>query len=131
MGGERRDPTAVPSLGNPERVLHRLSRLLTADARIGSAMRYDLSGRVVAITGASSGIGEATALMCAEAGAAVALGARRADRIEALRGGSRPPAARAIARPDRHHRRGAGPRLRRERPRASSAGSTRWSTTRA
>jgi NADP-dependent 3-hydroxy acid dehydrogenase YdfG len=47
-------------------------------------MRYDLSGRVVAITGASSGIGEATALMCAQAGASVALGARRTDRIEAL-----------------------------------------------
>jgi NADP-dependent 3-hydroxy acid dehydrogenase YdfG len=47
-------------------------------------MAYDLSGKVVAITGASSGIGEATALMCAASGAAVALGARRADRIEAL-----------------------------------------------
>ena len=47
-------------------------------------MGYDLSGRVVAITGASSGIGEATALLCAKAGAAVALGARRADRIGAL-----------------------------------------------
>lgn len=44
----------------------------------------DLTGRVVAITGASSGIGEATALACADAGAAVALGARRTDRIEAL-----------------------------------------------
>ncbi|MBA3329057.1 MAG: SDR family NAD(P)-dependent oxidoreductase [Solirubrobacterales bacterium] len=44
----------------------------------------DLSGRTVAITGASSGIGEATALAFAAAGAAVALGARRADRIEAL-----------------------------------------------
>ena len=47
-------------------------------------MDYDLSGRVVAITGASSGIGEATALMCAKAGASVALGARRSERIEAL-----------------------------------------------
>jgi NADP-dependent 3-hydroxy acid dehydrogenase YdfG len=47
-------------------------------------MDIDLSGKAVAITGASSGIGEATALACAEAGAAVALAARRADRIEAL-----------------------------------------------
>lgn len=45
---------------------------------------WDLSGKVVAITGASSGIGEATALRCVEAGAAVALGARRTDRIDAL-----------------------------------------------
>jgi NADP-dependent 3-hydroxy acid dehydrogenase YdfG len=44
----------------------------------------ELTGRVVAITGASSGIGEATALAAARAGAAVALAARRTDRIEAL-----------------------------------------------
>jgi NADP-dependent 3-hydroxy acid dehydrogenase YdfG len=44
----------------------------------------ELSGRAVAITGASSGIGEATALALARAGASVALGARRRDRIEAL-----------------------------------------------
>jgi clavulanate-9-aldehyde reductase len=47
-------------------------------------MDIDLSQRVVAITGASSGIGEATALAAVDAGAAVALGARRTDRIEAL-----------------------------------------------
>jgi clavulanate-9-aldehyde reductase len=47
-------------------------------------MTIDLSGQVVAITGASSGIGEATAVACAHAGAAVALAARRADRIQAL-----------------------------------------------
>src|SRR3954464_5911825 len=47
-------------------------------------MNVSLSGQAVAITGASSGIGEATALACARAGASVALGARRADRIEAL-----------------------------------------------
>ena len=44
----------------------------------------ELQGRVVAITGASSGIGEATALACARAGASVALAARRTERIEAL-----------------------------------------------
>jgi clavulanate-9-aldehyde reducatase len=43
-----------------------------------------IEGKVVAITGASSGIGEATALACVEAGAKVALAARRTDRIEDL-----------------------------------------------
>jgi NADP-dependent 3-hydroxy acid dehydrogenase YdfG len=44
----------------------------------------DLADQVVAVTGASSGIGEATALACARAGAAVSLAARRSERIEAL-----------------------------------------------
>src|SRR6185437_14926207 len=47
-------------------------------------MAGELTEKVVAVTGASSGIGEATALACARAGAAVALAARRTDRIEAL-----------------------------------------------
>jgi NADP-dependent 3-hydroxy acid dehydrogenase YdfG len=47
-------------------------------------MNGDLSGQAIAITGASSGIGEAAALACARAGAAVALAARRDDRIQAL-----------------------------------------------
>jgi len=44
----------------------------------------DLSGSVIAVTGASSGIGEATARLLVEAGAKVVLGARRIDRLERL-----------------------------------------------
>ena len=43
-----------------------------------------LSGKVALVTGASSGIGEATAVALAEAGAAVAIGARRTDRLDDL-----------------------------------------------
>ncbi len=43
-----------------------------------------IEGKIVAITGASSGIGAATAVLLAERGAAVVLGARRTDRLEEL-----------------------------------------------
>src|ERR1700730_11657421 len=43
-----------------------------------------IEGKVIAITGASSGIGEATALLLAERGAKVVLAARGSDRLEAL-----------------------------------------------
>ena len=41
-----------------------------------------IKGKVVAITGASSGIGEATARLLAERGASVVLGARRTERLD-------------------------------------------------
>jgi clavulanate-9-aldehyde reducatase len=54
-----------------------------------------LEGKVAAITGASSGIGEATALALVAEGAKVSLGARREDRITEL--AERVDAGRAIA----------------------------------
>jgi clavulanate-9-aldehyde reductase len=60
---------------------------------------FDLSGQVVAITGASSGIGEATAVACARSGAAVALAARRSDRIQSLAERIASEGGRAIAVP--------------------------------
>ena len=56
-----------------------------------------IEGKVVAITGASSGIGQATALLLAERGAAVVVGARRADRLDALADGIRERGGRAAS----------------------------------
>jgi NADP-dependent 3-hydroxy acid dehydrogenase YdfG len=47
-------------------------------------MGNNIDGKVVVITGASSGLGEAAARLLSSQGATIVLGARRADRIEAL-----------------------------------------------
>jgi NADP-dependent 3-hydroxy acid dehydrogenase YdfG len=55
-----------------------------------------LAGKVALVTGASSGIGETTAIALAGAGAAVAIGARRRDRLDALAGKLRDGGARVL-----------------------------------
>jgi NADP-dependent 3-hydroxy acid dehydrogenase YdfG len=44
----------------------------------------DIEGKIVVITGASSGLGEATARHLARKGASVFLGARRMDRLQTV-----------------------------------------------
>src|SRR5438045_2418263 len=47
-------------------------------------MSNNIAGKVVVLTGASSGLGEATARLLSAEGATVVLGARRADRLQSL-----------------------------------------------
>jgi len=47
-------------------------------------MTNNIDGKVVVITGASSGLGEATARLLSAQGATVVLGARRVDRLQSL-----------------------------------------------
>src|SRR5215470_10771524 len=58
---------------------------------------FDLTGRVALVTGASSGLGVRFAQVLAGEGAAVALVARRADRLEALKQRIETSGGRAIA----------------------------------
>jgi|ERR1700676_4879203 NADP-dependent 3-hydroxy acid dehydrogenase YdfG len=60
-------------------------------------MSNNIEGKIVVITGASSGLGEATARHLCAQGASVVLGARRVDRIQALADELTRSGARAVA----------------------------------
>jgi 3-oxoacyl-[acyl-carrier protein] reductase len=62
-----------------------------------AAEMFDLSGRVALVTGASSGLGQQFARALADNGAAVALVARRVDRLEAFKAELEKAGAKAIA----------------------------------
>jgi NADP-dependent 3-hydroxy acid dehydrogenase YdfG len=76
-----------------------------------------LEGTVALVTGASSGIGAATAAVLAGRGAAVALAARRRDRLEELAAGIRSQGGTALV-------------VECDVTDQERAGWTRWSTTR-
>lgn len=60
-------------------------------------MSENVQGKVVVITGASSGLGAATARLLSAQGATVVLGARRLDRLQALVDGLMATGAKALA----------------------------------
>ncbi len=58
---------------------------LLIEARgVASTSAFSLEGRVIIVTGASSGIGAATAKLCAELGARLVLNGRDADRLDVV-----------------------------------------------
>jgi len=66
---------------------------------MGVLDRFRLDGKVAVVTGASSGLGVAFAVALAEAGADVALGARRVDRLQQTRALVEAQGRRAFAAP--------------------------------
>ena len=85
---------------------------------MGSDVSGELRGKSVVVTGASSGIGVATARAFGAAGARVVLAARREDRLRALVGRARRLRSRGGGGGHRHARRGADSRAVRACPRA-------------
>lgn len=73
----------VTSDGGMPTCNHEQATTSTVEAIMSYALR-EVSGTVVAITGATAGIGAAAARLLVEAGARVALGARREDRLASL-----------------------------------------------
>src|SRR5437016_541978 len=70
---------------------------MNGEAAVEEQFRTPLSGRVAIVTGASKGIGAATAEAFAAAGAAVVLGARDTAALESVAGGIRARGGQALA----------------------------------
>ncbi|MEJ7785026.1 MAG: SDR family oxidoreductase [Solirubrobacteraceae bacterium] len=76
----------VPELGTyADRLWDYWERTLDPDLHRDRSLRHAIDGRTVIITGASSGIGRATALQLAASGAIPLLVARGVEKLEALR----------------------------------------------
>ena len=76
----------VPRLGSyAPQLWDYWERNLDPDLHIDRSLRGQVGGKVVMVTGASSGIGRATALRVAEAGAHVLIVARGEEKLEATR----------------------------------------------
>ena len=69
---------------------------MTATAPLEASGSDPIRGKVIAITGASSGIGEATATLLGARGARLALGAQRTDRLTTLADESRSRGAEVV-----------------------------------
>ena len=98
----------VPPLANYAQTLWEYwERTYSPDRRKDRALARAIKGKTVMITGASSGIGRATALRVGAAGGKVILVARGADKLEQTRARDRGPRRhrlRAPLRPVRHER---------------------------
>ena len=78
----------MPSKPPPRELLPRPLRILMGATSVGTSqerLRSAVEGKVVLVTGASSGVGEASAVRLGAAGARVLLVARRAELLEQLR----------------------------------------------